>query len=204
MSQDTTAGGPEKATPMETEESQEEKEKRLRELALASMRRKAEVPQTPTPTASKMISTTGSTDSEAEILARRRERFAVENERAKVEKGQEQTNKLTYLIPFTKVQKTVYVTGSWADHYNDDTTANSNFKRLVGTKRLDDFIIQIVQTASNTCLTFSPGNTDYPGQLATFRLELWTHFNDQRFNGMTIAGGVYADRIDVFHAGPGS
>lgn len=94
-----------------------------------------------------------------------------------------------------------------AIHYNNDTRENQRFKRLVDGSRyaLDQFITYAIHVAkSNTdALDLSAPDPSRRGQLSTFRLALWTLCGDD-YNGMTIAGAVTPDGIDVLHTGPGS
>jgi hypothetical protein len=173
-----TSGNPTKETP-------EELEARLRAALIAGKEKKA---------------------AEEVALAKRKEKFAVHLELQ--QKGQADKDRIQggYYSGFTAARETVELDGggSWSKHYdNPETDADWAFKALVDARAsLDKYVAEVVQGADSSCLSFRAG--DRSGQLSTFRLELWTYWGNDRYNGMTIAGAVYKTKVLIFHAGPGS
>lgn len=143
---------------------------------------------------------------EKEARAAREVRFPeMKDHRAEQEAAQR--TKEAYYADFDVVRGNIGVDGAWSRHYNNDSNENRAFKQMVDYTRLSlqDYIRSVVGNATIDSLDFSPGDTtNYPGQKSTFRLLMSTFYNDSRFKDMTMAGGVYDNRIVVFHAGPGS
>lgn len=134
-------------------------------------------------------------------------RFAQDLQQQRQAEAQVAHTKAGYLDDFNRYAGAVDVSGSWRIHYNNNTPENARFKRLVDGTRytLDELITSAVHAAkSNTdALDFRPTDPDRPAQLSTFRLALSTLWGSD-YRGMTIAGAVERDGINVFHAGPGS
>lgn len=150
---------------------------------------------------------TSAQEEEFRKLAQREARFGPDLAQQRADEARKAEVKANYLADFKKYGGNVSTGGSWSIHYNNDTRENQRFKRLVDGTRysLDQFITYAIHVAKSNAgaLDFSAPDPSRRGQLSTFRLALWTLWGAD-YNGMTIAGAVTPDGIDVFHAGPGS